>query len=140
MAVLVGAVLAALVGQPLPQLQSVLDGCGRRVHQRAVGLGEGAGAGEGALEVGGHVLAAGPGRLYRLRGEPDVGQEALLRGVQVVVAGALVVEPFAQAEAGGGEAAVGAQRLRGRACGRGLGSRSAATSPSTAAATRIGSV
>jgi hypothetical protein len=53
----------------------VLDGVAGRVHQRAVGVGEGAGTAKGALEVGGHVLAAGPGRSDGLAGEADVVED-----------------------------------------------------------------
>ena len=88
--------LLALVVEPAAEGEAVVDG-GVGHGQGVVGGGVGAGVVERGFGVGGDGPGAGG-----LVGEADVGQEALLVGVQAVVVGALQAQP---GTLGGGEAA-----------------------------------
>lgn len=69
--------------------------------------------GEGFFGTGLEVAPSGPGGGRRRGVDADLGEEALLFGVEGGVAGALQVQPFAEAVAGGGKAAGGLERAVG---------------------------
>lgn len=73
--------------------------------------GVGAGVIQRGVPDGFEVLAPGLRRTCSLRCDADVGEEALLLGVELVVGGALVVQPLAELLVCAGEAEFGSQRM-----------------------------
>lgn len=108
-----GALVVALIREPLSQAEALVDGCGGYGRQAAVFGRVGAGVGEGFLGASLEVAPSGPGGGRRSGVDADLGEEALLFGMEGRVAGALQVQPFAQAVAGGGKAAGGLERASG---------------------------